>query len=238
MRGVLFDTYLSRGWYPMHQSIFTITHFLDEEALLLRKVWWLRFDTLSLPDRTSHRRLRSKNSHFEVSLQIPFQHTPEVAALYSRYQSGIDFHGYESVEAATFPEGRNNIYDSRAWFIRKDDQLVACGIFHVGENACASILHFYDHSFSRFSLGRYMVLLTFDFCREQGIRWYYPGYVMAGVPKFDYKLFLGREHAQTFQPRSTEDAVIHPKDLGASSECWLNFHEDLLNIQSIPLPEF
>jgi len=31
---------------------------------------------------------------------------------------------------------------------------------------------------------------------------YYPGYVVAGRPKMDYKLFLGREFAEYFNPQN------------------------------------
>jgi len=36
--------------------------------------------------------------------------------------------------------------------------------------------------------------------RSKGLQWYYPGYVVAGKPKMDYKLFLGREVVEYFSP--------------------------------------
>jgi hypothetical protein len=49
--------------------------------------------------------------------------------------------------------------------------------------------------------------LETQFMRQQGYQWYYPGYVIVGRPKFDYKLFLGRETAEFFDP---EDETWKP----------------------------
>ena len=72
------------------------------------------------------------------------------------------------------------------------------GLFDTGEEAAASILHFYDPEYNRYSLGRYLMLLTVDWLKNQGHRYYYPGYIASEDSRFDYKLFLGTANAQYF----------------------------------------
>ena len=90
------------------------------------------------------------------------------------------------------------------------------GLFDNGEESATSILHFYDHGYSRHSLGRYLMLLTVDWLREHGFRYYYPGYITSGDKRFDYKLFLGQDHACCY-------------DHGRKT--WVPFSEDILQPQ-------
>ena len=79
-------------------------------------------------------------------------------------------------------------------------------------------LHFFDPEYNQFSPGKYLILMTLDYCRLQGLEWYYPGYIIQGNPKMNYKLFLGQEVAQYYHPE--------PHPLSGS---WLSFKSDLLS---------
>lgn len=212
-----FDIMLSLGWYPMEQTIFTTSHLFREEETPPMKVHWLRYPVTSVRERASMRRIRSRNRHFEIELADPFVHKAELDALYEKYVNSIDFDGYSTIEKATFKGDGPNIYSTKAIIIREGERIVSCGIFHEGVTSAASILHFYDPEYNRFSPGKYLILKTLDYCRLQGMEWYYPGYVIQGNPKMNYKLFLGQETAQYYHPE--------PTPLSGS---WLSFRSDLL----------
>ena len=198
--GEVFDYLLARGWYPMRQMIFTTSHLESPDGTVSRRVRWLRYPVAAVTERKSHRRIRRNAVHLLVELAEPFTHCDELDELYQRYLDSIEFDGYPSVAGATFSPDEQNIYDSRAFLVRDGDRVVACGIFHTGTVSAASILHFYDPEYSRYSLGKYLILLTLEYCRLKGIQWYYPGYVVVGDPRMDYKLFLGQDLAQYYSP--------------------------------------
>lgn len=199
-RGEAFDFLLSLGWYPMGQTIFTTSHLFRDDGTVPLQVHWLRYPVFSLEDRASHRRIRRINSRFTVEVADPFAHSDELNVLYEKYIDSVDFEGYESIESATFRPGDSNIYDTGALIVRDGGKIVSCGIFHRGDSSLASILHFYDPQFSRYSPGKFLILKTLDYCRSEEIEWYYPGYVVQGNPKMDYKLFLGKDSVQYYSP--------------------------------------
>lgn len=215
-----FDTILSLGWYPIEQTIFTTSHlFMDEDSLPM-KVHWLRYPVNSVLERTSHRRIRRKNSVFEIELADPFVHRTELDSLYKKYLDSVDFDGYPTIQSATFARGERNIFNTNAVVIRQGERIISCGIFHVGNNSVASILHFYDPDYKQFSPGKFLILKTIDFCKKKGIQWYYPGYVIQGDPKMNYKLFLGQETSQYYH---YEDDPL----LGS----WNSFRPELLTLK-------
>ncbi len=212
-----FDYLLSRGWYPMRQAIFTTSHIESPEGQV-RQVHWLRYPVAEITQRQSHRRIRRRNGEFSVELLDPFTHSDELDELYSRYLDSVDFDGYPTIAAASLNPGEANIYSSRAFLVRDNQRIIACGLFHQGDRALASILHFYDPGYRNYSLGKYLILLTVDYCRNNGISWYYPGYVIRQDGRMDYKLFLGRGLAQYYDP------APHPMN-----GTWRKFEQSILD---------
>jgi leucyl-tRNA---protein transferase len=207
------DHYLAAGWFRMHQEIFTTTHLFSGDQVY--RVHWLRYDVFTIQERAYHRRLRRRNTPFLVTIEdlagIPQAHEE----LYKVYRASIDFEGADSVAHALFgdEEPQPGIYDTKCISIYQDERLIAAGYFDVGEHAGASILHFYDPVYSRYSLGKYLILLTLDYFREHKIGLYYPGYVVAGKEKMNYKLFLGKDIAAYYDP---------------VTRSWHPFHERIL----------
>ena len=64
--------------------------------------------------------------------------------------------------------------------------------FDRGEEALASIMGMYDPEYSKYSLGYYTMLEEMDYGLKHGYQIYYPGYVVPGYNKFDYKLRIGQ----------------------------------------------
>lgn len=193
------DQLLALGWFRMHQTIFTTSH-LQREGLF--RVHWLRFELEQLQVHRSHKRLRNRNRQFSAEIS-PLHHVPaEHEELFARYRACIDFDGAESVAGWLWGDEphRASIYQTHCLAIRDGGKLIAGGCFDLGNDSAASILHYFDPAYARFSLGRYLMLCTLDYLRGCHYRYYYPGYVVEGDAKMDYKLFLGPEAAHYFDP--------------------------------------
>jgi arginyl-tRNA--protein-N-Asp/Glu arginylyltransferase len=139
--------------------------------------------------------------------------------LYSRYRGSIEFNGALTIRQSLLDEedSNRNIFKTNCISIYDGGRLIAGGYFDIGQVASASILHFFDPEYKRYSLGKYLILLTIDFLKSNGFEFYYPGYVIAGNPKMDYKLFLGKEAAYYFDPGTEswkifEDAILKAEE--------------------------
>ena len=60
-----------------------------------------------------------------------------------------------------------------------------------GKKSAASILGAYDPDYRKNSLGFFTMLMEIQFCQQMSIPYYYPGYVVPGYSRFDYKLRIG-----------------------------------------------
>ncbi|MCE2935486.1 MAG: arginine-tRNA-protein transferase [Cyclobacteriaceae bacterium] len=193
------DQLLALGWFRMHQAIFTKSH-LQREGLL--RVHWLRYEVAAVQSRPSHNRIWKRNRHFRVTIERVNHIGAEHEQLYARYRNTINFDGATGVAQWLWddePSGRS-IYQTYCISVYDSGHLIAAGYFDTGETSAASILHFYDPQYERYSPGKWLILLTLDFLRKHHFRYYYPGYVVEGDRKMNYKLFLGAEQARYFDP--------------------------------------
>ena len=111
----------------------------------------------------------------------------------------------------------HNIFDSWMWQIRdpqNNNKLVAFSVFDKGADSIQSIKGVYDYDYSEHSLGLYSMILEMCHGLEEGLKYYYPGYIAPGCDSFDYKL--------RFQPA----------EFWAFDQTWKPF--ELLNVDSLP----
>ncbi|MDZ4793635.1 MAG: arginine-tRNA-protein transferase [Bacteroidota bacterium] len=191
------DEYLARGWYRMGQVIFTTNYIVYEE--LLYRVWWLRYSIPAIQFSKTHQKILAANRHFSVIIK-PFRVTEEIEALYAVYKSSLIFEPSETVNHFLFDGGSGNIYDTGIIEIRDHQQLIAAGIFDKGHISIAGIMNFYHPDYKKYSLGKYLMLLKIRYANAMGKAWYYPGYIVDGNPRFDYKLFIGKTIAGIWSP--------------------------------------
>jgi arginine-tRNA-protein transferase len=193
------DHLLAIGWYRMHQTLFTCSHV---ELGELYRVHWLRYHIDRIAPRSTHKRIKARAKEFTFSIDDFTEVRDDHRALHARYRASIDFDGAISIEDCLFGDSLtgNNIFRTKTISVFDKDSLVAGAYFDLGARAAASILHFYDPAYARFSLGKLLILLTIDYLRENNFDFYYPGYVVEGLDKMNYKLFLGKEHAEYFDP--------------------------------------
>ena len=206
------DAWLALGGYRMHQDVFTASHVVLDRIYRLH---WLRYDVQSLGSHDSHRRLRRRNQSFASTITPLAGIDASHIELYQKYRASIDFDGYPTIANCLFGKGPqdDNIFQTRCLSVFASGRLIAGGYFDLGETSAASFLHYFDPDYRRHSLGKYLSLLTVEYLQASGRIWYYPGYLVQGQPKMDYKLFLGEERAQCFDPETS---------------CWKPFNRELL----------
>ena len=211
------DGLLAEGWFRSHQHVYATSHIIDRSVPTLRRVFWLRYEVRDLVDRRSHRRIRGINRAFEVEVGPYGPPSQEEEELYVRHQAFRGFEGIPGLRMSLFYEFRESLFDTMAIRLRDGGRLVALALFDIGLDSGASILHIHDPDHRKKSLGKYLMLLTVDWLKESGYGFYYPGSVVSGNPRMDYKLFLGPEAARYY-------------DRG--SGMWLPYHCDLLQSES------
>lgn len=206
------DLFLSLGWYRMHQHIFTCSHLLLE---IPHVVHWLRYPLAEIKNHTSHKRIRKRCKAFRYNIETFNGTSDTYEAIYTSYRQSINFDGADSIHQCLFGEtdANQNIFKTKCISVFDGEKLVAGGYFDVGENSGTSILHFFDPYYKNYSLGKYLMLLTVDYLLSTGYTFYYPGYLVAGNPKMNYKLFIGKEATQYFDSETAN---------------WLYFKENIL----------
>lgn len=185
------DRYLARGWYRMGSNIFT-THFLCFQQQMFSAIW-LRLDLKDFSFSKRQRKLMRRNEKL-FSHQVAYRHfSQEKDILYSRYAA--DFDGRLSVSLRDNLEDydQESIYNTYEVNIRDKNtkELVGASYFDLGSNSVASILGIYEPELKAHSLGYYTMLLEMQYCLDNGFRYYYPGYIVPGYQRFDYKLRIG-----------------------------------------------
>jgi arginine-tRNA-protein transferase len=83
------------------------------------------------------------------------------------------------------------VYNTYEFTVYDGAKLVAVSYFDLGEDSIASILGFYDPEYKAHSLGLYTMLMEVEYGKIQGFKYFYPGYVVPGYDRFEYKLRIG-----------------------------------------------
>ena len=187
--GEVLDYYLGQGYYRMQQDLFTC-RFLPR-GHTLHTVHWLRVLLPLVRYGARQRQLLRQNSHFAVAVRPLPAISAEHEALYARYHASLDFDTAPTLAGLLLGEGSSghNVFSSYVVEVRDAGRLVAAGVLDRGADSIAGIVNFYDPDYRKYSLGKYLLLQKTEYARREGLACYYPGYLVHGYPKFDYKLF-------------------------------------------------
>lgn len=185
------DEYLSKGWYRMGQSIFT-THFLCFGHTFFSALW-VRLPLSQHQASKRHRKIMRRNRQFEISFRPVNQVEPdkEQENLYQRYRRQFPGLLAPSLKDALYDGDEKNVFNTWQCLIRDKNKLVALSFFDLGYQSIASILGIYDPAYKKESLGFYTMLMEIEYGQKGGFQYYYPGYIVPGYPRFDYKLRIG-----------------------------------------------
>ena len=195
IRGEALDFYLAQGYYRMQQDLFTCQ--FVPFAGRLYTAHWLRLALPQVQWGPEQRRLLRRNARFEARVR-PFRLNAEYEELYARYRAAITFDAAPTIEAVLLGGAAHNVFNTQVIELREEGRLIAVGVFDLGERTLAGILNFYDPTYHRHSLGKYLLLLKTDYARRLHLDYYYPGYLVHDYPKFDYKLFACVAATQVF----------------------------------------
>ena len=195
IRGDALDFYLAQGYYRMQQDLFTC-QFVPFDGRIYT-AHWLRLALNRVEWGPEQRRLLRRNARLAATVQ-PFRPTLDHEELYTRYRNAITFDAAPTVAAVLLGEAEHNVFNTYAIELRDGARLVAVGIFDLGHRTLAGILNYYDPDYRRDSLGIYLLLLKIQYASQARLQYYYPGYMVHGYPKFDYKLAISPAATEVF----------------------------------------
>lgn len=218
VQGETLDEYLAKGWYRMGQAVFTC-HFLFFDDNLYSPVW-IRLPLKGYRFRKSLRRLQEKVlREFTVSFR-PAVIDEEKEALFQVYKDNFDGRLSPNLVSSLQDNGEFNAFDTWELYVSRGGKLAAYSFFDLGKRSLASIKGVYDPGSAAYSLGMFTMLQEIQFGLDHGYDYFYPGYVVPGYNRFDYKLRIGNpEEVEFYELKSG-------KWLGYS-----DFSEELLPIK-------
>ncbi|MEL6864328.1 MAG: arginine-tRNA-protein transferase [Bacteroidota bacterium] len=196
---VSLDTYLEQGWFRMGQMIFTC-HFLCFHNQLYSAIWTrLALNGYGFSKR--QRKLLSRNKCRFVTKVRPAIFNQEKEELYQKHCHRFEGYVARTLEESLFGDSNINIYNTYEVAVFDGDRLVAVSFFDVGASSLASIMGLYDPDYARHSLGYYTMLIEILFGIQHNMQFYYPGYVVPGYERFDYKLRIGAMDYYEYESR-------------------------------------
>jgi len=146
----------------------------------------LRIDIRDFHPRRDQRRCRQRNSDLRVNW-AERHWDDERFDLYVRYQSAV--HGDDPAELRRDCSlAEDGGIDGGELHARDDDgRLLAVSVIDRFDDALSGVYCYYDPEMPRRSLGTFMMLAEIDCCRQLGLRWLYPGFLVRGCGKMAYK---------------------------------------------------
>jgi len=187
--GAKLDAYLVKGWFRSGQYIYTVRT-LNIDGTLYFPVR-IRLPLKGYQFKKSLRKIWNKNQCFKTVCRKAFI-SPEKEALYEKFITRFDSYISPTLIDSLQEGGHTTIYDTYEVAIYEGNNLIAVSYFDLGHTSMASIMGVFDPAYSKYSLGIYTMLAEITFGKEKGFAYYYPGYVIPGYPKFDYKLRIGK----------------------------------------------
>ena len=222
----MLDKYLDHAWFRMGQMIFTC-HFLCFKSILYPSIW----TRLTLPGFTfskSNRKLIRRNSSRFSHRIGPAVFNPEKEELYQRHITRFQGYIAPTLRESLFGESKSNIYNTYEIEIYDEGKLVAASFFDLGKKSMASIMGLFDPAYAQHSLGYYTMLCEINYGLENGIDFYYPGYVVPGYGKFDYKLRIG--NVDFYEPTSRK-WISYKEHFNIDDTLTTRLHQALDDIQ-------
>ncbi len=142
--------------------------------------------------KKKHRKiLKSNDLRFTHEVK-PFVLTAEKEALWQRFKTNV--HKWGLVAQLERHLLRGNPADNYRMFdlcVYDQGKLVAFTAFDLGANSIASLEAAYDPDYASYSLGFYTMLLEIQYCQQQKLTFYYPGFYPRDISMFNYKLRPG-----------------------------------------------
>ena len=204
------DKFLANGWFRMRQTIFT-TNFLHFNQQFYSAIW-LRVAMAEYKEDKKFKLLQKLNKAFSIEIKKSEAEKFSMAheLLFQQYRQSISFEVSSSLQELLLGNENHSIFNTHEINIYDCEILIAVGYFDLGEKTAAGITCIYHPAYKKHSLGKYLMYLKIDFCRQQQLQYFYPGYVVPGYPPFEYKLTVGKATLQYLQMATQQWLPIEP----------------------------
>ena len=146
-------------------------------------------------------KLMKAASKFKIEIRPAFL-TEEKEILFELYKTEVSFEASSSLANLLYGKENYTVYDTYEIVVFDGEKLIACGFFDIGSESAEGISSFYDPSYKKFSLGKFLIYSKMNYCKSIGLRYFYAGYFVPNYPAFDYKLELGKKSLQYFDYKS------------------------------------
>ncbi|MCW3090257.1 MAG: arginyl-tRNA--protein arginylyltransferase, partial [Ferruginibacter sp.] len=206
-----------KGWFRMRQTIFT-THFLHFNQRFYSAIWLrVKLDD-SIYDK-KFQTLSRLNKAFKTEIKKSSNRgiTSQHETLFQLYRQSLSFEISPSLQELLLGNQEHNRFSSYEVNLYDGNTLIAAGFFDMGEKTAAGITCIYHPAYKKYSLGKYLMYLKMDFCRQHQLEYFYPGYMVPGYKAFDYKLEVGKNSLEYLQlssgqwvPYSASSPAISP----------------------------
>lgn len=178
------DLYWAKGWHSGFCD-FRRSNF-DVYKGRYRKAFPTRYKLGEFVFTKSLRRILKKNQDLKTVIR-PLRITPEKSKLHEFHH----FLRYHEPPRKSLLEAYKYIvyYPSKLMelCIFKENKLVACSIFEVGNRAMVGNISFWDSKEASRSLGIFTILLEVQYALRHGMNWYYLGLYYKQNPNYQYK---------------------------------------------------
>lgn len=190
------DEYLAEGWFRMGQSIYT-TRYLRHEGHF-HETTWLRHRLHGLRLPAWFRKMQGRG-RFRVETTTGLS-SPAHELLYQKYRESRPAGWADSLETILYGDRSRNVFNTHIVNVYDGQRLVAAGFFDAGADSAAGICNFYDPEYRKYSLGSYVYLCELECCIQKGMRYFYPGFIAAGLPEYAHKTTMLPGSLETYDP--------------------------------------
>ncbi|MCB0557495.1 MAG: GNAT family N-acetyltransferase [Phaeodactylibacter sp.] len=188
------DTYLAAGWRCMGQAVYT-SHFMFFGTEPERRIYSTIPARLPLEGyrfSKSQRKLWRKNEGaFRIEVGAPANYDEAKQRVNQAYARQFPRRAINDAEDI-LSNGKGRLaLDTREVAIYHGENLIAFSFFDKGRRSLYSKQGIYDPAYHPYSPGFFTMLVEIRYALEQGLSYYYPGYVVPGNREFDYKHRVG-----------------------------------------------
>ena len=189
------DNLLEMGYFRMGNEIFT-TNFIRFNNKFFGAIWLRLFLKKFEPTSTQQKIRKICEKKFEVIIKH-FIYNQEKEELFQQYRNSVLFETAKTLQALLYDESlSNSVFNTFEIGLYDNSKLIAVGIFDMGTISAAGIVSFYNPHYSKYSLGKFLVLEKIKFCNSKGLDFFYPGYFVPSYKMFDYKLNISKNGIQ------------------------------------------
>lgn len=185
------DRLWAQGWRHFGEYFFRYSNAYNEgkaETVVPVRIELAKFE----PSRSQKRAL-NRNRDLKVIVRPSFIDEFK-QQLFDRHKQRFNHNVPDSIFDFLSASPANTPCANREIAVFADDKLIGVSFLDVGKTSTSSVYAMFEPEESKRSLGVFMILQAIQHSREQGCRYYYPGYVYRGPSFYDYKKnFAGLE---------------------------------------------